>query len=191
MGKKSVRVNAGFIGGGVTNKATRPTGVLTLTRQKEPTGEFLPDPPSPVGGMGALTRKRSLPAGTNGINTRRSPAFSASLSAVRCCPAGAVSSSACPGLTLRLCGVAFGHSPGVLCEHKERALSAHAALMVSHRGHVKTKLRRTGFRYRFGLDVVARDVLALLLKQSKLVTCFRSRIKTPSARSGGELFARS
>jgi len=147
--------------------------------------------------MGALPRKEMPSAGdpgtpgTTGINTRRSPAFSASLSAVRCCPAGAVSSSACPGTPPVLCGAGFASAQGVLGEHKKLALSAHAALMVSHRGHVKTKLRRTGFRYRFGLDVVARDVLALLLKQSKLVTCFRSRIKTPSARSGGELFARS
>src|SRR3954452_9821935 len=93
-GRKSDRATAGIIGGGATAKATRPTGGLTLTRQKEPTGEFLPNPPSPDRQQaGALTRKKSLTAGTN---TRRSPAFSASLSAVRCCHAGAFSSSACP-----------------------------------------------------------------------------------------------
>src|SRR3954453_22046393 len=47
VGSKSDRVTAGIIGGGATGKATRPTGGLTLTRQKEPTGAFLPNPPSP------------------------------------------------------------------------------------------------------------------------------------------------
>ena len=91
MGKKSVRVLAGCSGGGGTDKATRPTGVLTLTRQKEPTGDSS-QTLLPRIGTGALTRKE-LPSaggpgtpGTTGMNTRRSPAFSASLSAVRCFP---------------------------------------------------------------------------------------------------------
>jgi hypothetical protein len=113
-GKKCDRVTAGIIGGGVTGKATRPTGVLTLrvkrSGRRHSFQTFLPPPAK----NGALRATRSL---TARINTRRSPAFSASLSAVRCCPAGAVSSSACPGLTPRLCGVAFGHSPRVLGEH--------------------------------------------------------------------------
>src|SRR4051812_25871874 len=117
VGRKSDRATAGIIGGGATAKATRPTGGLTLTRQKEPTGEFLPNPPSPDRHGCAYAQELPLAGGpgTPGINTRRSPDFSASLSAVRCCPAGAVSSSACPGLTLWLCGVAFGHPRGVLC----------------------------------------------------------------------------
>src|SRR4051794_28477594 len=82
VGSKSNRVTAGIIGGGATDKATRPTGGLTLSRQKEPTGEFLPNPPSPDRQGGAYA-KGSLTAGTN---TRRSPAFSATLSAVRCFP---------------------------------------------------------------------------------------------------------
>src|SRR3954453_19250328 len=49
------------MGGGSTGKATRPTGVLTLTRQKEPTGEFLPDPPSPDR-HGCAYAQESLPA---------------------------------------------------------------------------------------------------------------------------------
>src|SRR3954451_16682737 len=113
VGSKSNRVTAGIIGGGSTAKATRPTGGLTLTRQKEPTGEFLPNPPSPDR-HGCAYAQRSLTAGTN---TRRSPAFSASLSAVRCCAAGAVSSSACPGISEILCGAGFASSQGVLCEH--------------------------------------------------------------------------
>src|SRR3954452_168750 len=62
VGSKSNRVTAGIIGGGSTDKATRPTGVLTLTRQKEPTGEFLPNPPSPDR-HGCANAQRSLTAG--------------------------------------------------------------------------------------------------------------------------------
>ena len=40
------RVTAGIIGGGATGKATRPTGGLTLSRQKERAAAFLPDLPS-------------------------------------------------------------------------------------------------------------------------------------------------
>src|SRR3954451_7850162 len=47
VGKESVRVTAGFIGGGVTDKATRPTGGLTLSRQKEPMRGIPPKPSFP------------------------------------------------------------------------------------------------------------------------------------------------
>src|SRR3954467_6236247 len=62
VGSKSNRVTAGIIGGGSTDKATRPTGGLTLSRQKEPTGEFLPNPPSPDR-HGCAYAQRSLTAG--------------------------------------------------------------------------------------------------------------------------------
>ena len=46
VGKRGVRVREVLRGGG-HRQGHSPHGVLTLTHQKEPTGEFLPDPPSP------------------------------------------------------------------------------------------------------------------------------------------------
>jgi hypothetical protein len=164
VGSKSNRVTAGIIGGGGTDKATRPTGVLTLTRQKEPSRGIPPKPSFPDR-HGCTYVHRSLPARTSGTNTRRSPAFSASLSAVRCCLAGAVSSSACPGLSLRLCGVAFGRpmtsarralDSCSVCVPAHQARSSARQRIMSHgfRSRVKTKpLRR---RTSFGLDPSAR-----------------------------------
>jgi hypothetical protein len=64
VGKKCDRVTAGIIGGGVTGKATRPTGVVDAARQKERASAFLPDLPSATRKkIEALRATKSLTAG--------------------------------------------------------------------------------------------------------------------------------
>jgi hypothetical protein len=64
VGRKSRRSTAGIIGGGVTGKATRPTGVVDAARQKERASAFLPDLPSATRKkIEALRATKSLTAG--------------------------------------------------------------------------------------------------------------------------------
>src|SRR3954447_14717557 len=108
VGSKSDRVTAGIIGGGGTGKATRPTGGLTLTRQKEPIRGIPPKPSFPGSATSrSADAQESLPARTSWTNTRRSPGLSAALGLSGASHSGALSSSAFPGLcatTLR-CGL--------------------------------------------------------------------------------------
>ena len=81
-------------GGGVTNKATRPTGVLTLSRQKEPPGDssqtLLP------GSATSANAQKSLPAQEAGrpLGVRQPSPPVCRLSGAS--PSGALSSSAFP-----------------------------------------------------------------------------------------------
>jgi hypothetical protein len=164
VGSRSNRVTAGFIGGGGTDKATRPTGVLTLTRQKEPSRGIPPKPSFPDR-QGCTYVHRSLPARTSGTNTRRSPGLSVALGLSGASPLAHSRPQLSQVSARSLCGVAFGrpitsarraHDSCSVCVPAHQARSSARQPIMSHGlgSRVKTKpLRR---RVSLGLDPSAR-----------------------------------
>ena len=85
VGKRSERVTAVFIGSGTNTKATRPTGEVVLRTKGRAAIPSRPSFSRPQKSKSASALV-GLPCGQTGTSTRRAPAFSASLSAVRCFP---------------------------------------------------------------------------------------------------------